>query len=262
MKIIAFLTDFGLKDGYVAQMKAVASTLTDARFIDITHDIAPQNIPEGAYILQTVTPYFPPGTIIVAVVDPGVGTKRKGLVITTKNHVLIGPDNGLLMPAAHTLGDFTVYEITNERLMNKPVSSTFHGRDIFAPVAAHITNGVPFVEIGPRTTDYVDYTIEPACIKEGCLSGKVVHIDRFGNVITNITSQQMAQYFEDQRMIRISIAGADKKMLFAPTYGCVSKGSPLATIGSTGFLELTVDHGNAAQELNLKQDDTFQIYLD
>ena len=262
MKIIAFLSDFGLKDGYVAQMKAVASTITDARFIDITHEIAPHNVREGAFILRSVAPYFPPGTVIVAVVDPGVGTIRKGLVITTKNHVLIGPDNGLLMPTAHSLDDFVVYEITNERLMNKPVSSTFHGRDIFAPVAAHITNGVPFAEIGPRINDFVDFTLETGYMKDGSLTGKVVYIDRFGNIITNISSQLMSQYFQYEKMIRISVAGHDEKVLFTSSYGFVSKGSLLATIGSTGFLELAVYQGSAARELNLKEDDVFQIYLD
>ena len=141
---ITFLSDFGMKNSYIAQMKAVASSITDARLIDITHNITPHNIKEGAFILKTTVPFFPAGTVHVAVVDPGVGTNRKGIVIVTRSQILVGPDNGLLVPAAQALGDFNVYEITNQKLMVLPVSNTFHGRDIFTPVAANIINGVPF----------------------------------------------------------------------------------------------------------------------
>ncbi len=115
MKRITFLTDFGTKDGYVAQMKGVASSITDARLLDITHEVAPQNIREGAFILWATAPFFPVGTVHVVVVDPGVGMERKGLIITTKKQILVGPDNGILLPTAHLLGDFIVYEITNPK---------------------------------------------------------------------------------------------------------------------------------------------------
>jgi len=138
MNIITFLTDFGINSNYVAQMKGVTLSLVDATLIDITHDVAPHDIREGAFILRSTAPYFPIGTIHVAVVDPGVGTDRRNILITTKSQILVGPDNGLLLPAARMLGDFIVYEITNKKYMLGSVSNTFHGRDVFAPVAAYI----------------------------------------------------------------------------------------------------------------------------
>ncbi len=148
MKIITFLTDFGTKDGYVAQMKGLLSSIVDSRFVDITHDITPHDVREGAFILQNSVAYFPVGTVHIAVVDPGVGTTRRGIIVATRSQVLIGPDNGLLMPAAHFLGDFIVYEISNDRYKLNSISNTFHGRDVFSPVAAHIINGVPFEAFG------------------------------------------------------------------------------------------------------------------
>ncbi len=156
MKIMTFLTDFGTRNTYVAQMKAVALSLSDATLIDITHDVAPHDVREGAFLLQTAAPDFPVGTVHVAVVDPGVGTSRKGIVITTKSQILVGPDNGLLLPTARALGSFTVYEITNPKYMVSPISPTFHARDIFTPVAAHIVEGVSFEDIGSQIDDVVD----------------------------------------------------------------------------------------------------------
>jgi S-adenosyl-L-methionine hydrolase (adenosine-forming) len=149
-KIITLLSDFGLKDGYVAQMKGVISSLCTAQILDITHDIQPYNILHGAFILSSIIHYFPKNTIHVAVVDPGVGTDRKGIIISTDKQIFIGPDNGLLIPAASRFKKLSVYEITNEKYMQRPVSNTFHGRDIFASVAAHVFNKVSFDEIGEK----------------------------------------------------------------------------------------------------------------
>jgi len=189
MQIISFMTDFGTKDNYVSQMKAVASEITDARLIDITHEITPHNIREGAYTLRGAAPYFPTGTVHVAVIDPGVGTERRGLLITTSKHILIGPDNGILMPTAHHLGNFIVYEIQNKKYMLDSISSTFHGRDIFTPIAAHITNGVVFEEIGPKIDDFVDLDFGNGEINKSTAKTQVIYIDRFGNIITNLQKE-------------------------------------------------------------------------
>ncbi len=261
MKCIAFLSDFGLKDGYVAQMKAAALNICDASFLDITHMVAPQNIYEAAFILRTTCPFLPRGTVVVAVVDPGVGTTRKGLVITTKNHILVGPDNGLLVPAAYQEGDFFVYEITNQKLFNRSVSSTFHGRDIFAPVAAHILNGVPFTDIGHRIADFVDLQFEDATFKDGSIVGKILYVDRFGNLITNISQQLIQEHIEYGKKLHIRTDAGILDVVYTPSYGFVPQGSFLMTIGSTGFLELAIHQGNAAATLNLKPNDAVHISL-
>ena len=259
MKIITFLTDFGTKDGYVAQMKGVALSITDARLIDITHDITPHNIREGAFTLRSVVPYYPTGTVHVAVVDPGVGTERKGILITTRKHILVGPDNGLLMPAAHFLGDFIVYGISNEKYVLNLVSSTFHGRDIFTPVAAHITNGVPFEKIGSRINDFVDLDFGQGVIENNTSTGRVVYIDRFGNVVTNITGSILSNGLVYNKKIMLFISENCIEIPFVRSYGFVKKRELLATIGSSNFIEISVNQGNAAKKLSIKEDDELKI---
>jgi hypothetical protein len=259
VKIITFLSDFGTKDGYVAQMKGVALSISDATLVDITHDITPHNVREGAFVLRTAAPRFPIGTVHVAVVDPGVGTERRGLLITTKEQVLIGPDNGLLMPAAHFLGDFIVYEISNENYMLTPVSSTFHGRDIFTPVAAHVTNDVPFEEIGTRIDDFIDLDFGESEVKDDAVAGKVIYIDRFGNIITNISSDTLSNVLTFDKKIMLSIGEKHLEIPFVRSYGYVKKREILATIGSSGFLEISVNQGNAAKKLSAKEDKTVEI---
>ena len=262
MKIITFLTDFGTKDGYVAQMKGVALSITDARLIDITHDIKPQCIREGAFVLRNVVPHYPTGTIHVAVVDPGVGTERRGILITTRKHILVGPDNGLLIPAAHFLGDFVVYEISNKEFMLNSISSTFHGRDVFTPIAAHITNGVPFEEIGNRTNDFVNLDFGRGDIKDNTVIGKVIYVDRFGNVITNINKDILPKDFEFNKKIRLSLGRNFKEMPFVKSYDFVKKGGILATYGSSNFLEIGINQGNAAKKLSIKENDKLKIIFD
>lgn len=259
MKRITFLSDFGIKEGYVAQMKGVVSSITDARIIDITHEVAPHNIREGAFILWTTAPFFPLGTIHVAVVDPGVGTERKGLIITTKKQILIGPDNGILLPAAHLLGDFVVYEITNPRYMIHPLSRTFHGRDIFAPVAAYIARGVPFGEIGTRTSHFVDLEFSLGVHQGDRISGKILYVDRFGNLMTNIPGEIVPADMEKKT---ISIVSGDRRwesVPFVSSYGYVGQGVLLCTLGSNRFLEISVNQGNAAQTLGLGVDGEIQL---
>jgi len=259
MKIITFLTDFGTNNGYVAQMKGAASSITNARLIDITHDITPHNIREGAFILQTVIPYYPVGTVHVAVIDPGVGTERKGIIITTRSHILVGPDNGLLMPSAHFLGDFTVYEITNERYMNNSISNTFHGRDIFAPIASHIIEGVQFEEIGNKIDDFTDLDFGQAEITNKTATGKVIYVDRFGNAITNIDGFKLLDYLDYGKKIMIFIENKSKLVPFVKSYGFVRKGQVLTTIGSSNFLEISVNQGNAAKKFSIKENDEIKI---
>lgn len=261
MKMITFLSDFGSKSNYVPQMKGVLHSMTDAKTVDITHDITPHNIREGAFILRTSVPFFPVGTVHVAVVDPGVGTARRGIVVTTRTQILVGPDNGLLIPTARYLGDFYVYEIVNPNLMLNSISNTFHGRDIFTPVAAHILNGVSFDQIGPIITDFVDLDFGKFEIKDKTVTGKVIYIDNFGNIITNIEGTSLNQVLNFDNKIMVFIGDKQVKLPFVITYDNVKKNEILATIGSSDLLEIAQNQGNAAKKLGIKADDDIKILL-
>jgi S-adenosylmethionine hydrolase len=261
MKIITFLSDFGLKSSYVSQMKGIALSMTDAKLVDISHEITHHNIYEGAFVLKTSIPYFPAGTVHIGVIDPGVGSSRKGIVVTTSTHIFVGPDNGLLIPAAKILGKFTVYEIKNQELMLNNVSNTFHGRDIFTPVAAHILNGVYFDEIGPIIKDYVDLNFEITEIKNKIVMGQIIYIDGFGNIITNIEKYKIRPLLEYDKELIIFTGRKKIKLPFVKTYSSVRKGEALATIGSNDYLEISVNQGNASKLLNVKAGDKVKIFL-
>jgi S-adenosylmethionine hydrolase len=261
MNRITFLTDFGTKGGYVAQMKGVVSSITDVQMIDISHEVSAQNVHEGAFLLWTTAPFFPVGTIHVAVVDPGVGTERKGLIITTKKQILIGPDNGLLLPTAHFLGDFVVYEITNPRYMIHPLSQTFHGRDIFAPVAAYIARGVPFGEIGTKTSHFIDLRFSVGEHQGDRIIGKVLYVDTFGNLITNIPQEILPGDSAQKKYTLVSGERRWEQIPLVPSYGYMGAGELLLTVGSNHFLEISCNQGNAAQMLGLQADAEFFLVL-
>jgi S-adenosylmethionine hydrolase len=262
MKLMTFLTDFGIKSNYVSQMKGVALSLTDTRIVDITHDIAPQDIREGAFVLMTAIKHFPRGTVHVAVVDPGVGTFRRGIVVTTPTQIIVGPDNGLLIPAARNLGDFTVYEITNPNLMLKTISNTFHGRDIFTPVAANILNGIMFDQIGPVITEFVDLDFGKFEIRDKTATGRIIYTDSFGNVITNIDGDSLKHVISSDKKIMLFIGDKRLKIPFVKSYNFVKKGEFLATVGSSNFLEISLNQGNAAKKLRVKPNDDIKILFD
>ena len=260
MTIITLLTDFGLKSGYVSQMKGVIASISpSSNIIDITHDVTPQNIREAAFILQSSISYFPIGSIHIAVVDPGVGTSRRGIVVITKKHVFVGPDNGILMPAAHMIGDFIVYSIENKEYMLDNISTTFHGRDIFAPIAAHISKGIPFESIGPRIHDYIDLQLWKAVFSENAVYSTVLHVDRFGNIITNIDKDRFQNIVKFGEEITVAIGGEEYKLRFVETYASAERDELLAVIGSSNFIEISMNHGNAAEKLNVKPDDHIEI---
>ncbi len=259
MGIITFLSDFGTKSSYPAQMKAVALKISNAKLVDITHNITPHNLIEGAFVLKNSTPFFPSGTVHVAVVDPGVGTKRKGIVITTKTQILVGPDNGLLIPAARNLGDFKVYEISNTDLLLDNISNTFHGRDIFTPIAAHIINGVFFEKIGPVIDNYVDLDFKKPKKVMDNIVGEVIYIDDFGNIITNIKYEDIKNIAQQKTKIQASISAKKLVIPFLKSYGHARKGEPLSTIGSSNHLEISINQGNAAERYSVKAGDEIKI---
>lgn len=261
-KIITFLTDFGLRSNYPAQMKATALSITDAQIIDITHNVTPHNITEGAFLLKNTIQYFPIGTVHVAVVDPGVGTKRKGIVIVTPKEVFVGPDNGLMIPAAETQKNYQVFEITNKKLMLENISNTFHGRDIFTPVAAHILNGLNFEDIGPKINDYKKIKIDDSTVNEKEIKGKILHIDSFGNIITNIKKQDLQKNLLFNDVLNIFINRKKHRIPFVQSYDFVKPKELLTTIGSNNYLEISINQGNAAKKLKAKPGENIKINLD
>ncbi|MEM2875983.1 MAG: SAM-dependent chlorinase/fluorinase [Candidatus Bathyarchaeia archaeon] len=240
--IITLLTDFGLKDSYVAEMKGtILSICPQANIVDITHEIEKFNIKMGAYILASSAPHFPKGTIHVAVVDPGVGTKRRPIILRGTHSIYVGPDNGLLALSAMREGIEGAYLIDNPRYMAERTSKTFHGRDVFSRVAAYMAMGVPIRDFGPKIDDFTKPSFSiPRC--EGrMLIGEVLYVDDFGNVITNFTLKDLEKLGISLGM-PLSICMPSKKfnLKFCSTYGDVPKGEGLVLIGSGGFLEVSV----------------------
>jgi S-adenosyl-L-methionine hydrolase (adenosine-forming) len=246
MPIITLLTDFGLQDQFVGAMKGVMLSVNpEITFIDISHLVPPQDIFTGAFILGQSCFCFPPNSIHLAVVDPGVGTPRKVLAVSVGGHIFVAPDNGIL---TYVLAgqDFSAFEITADHYYRKPVSSTFHGRDIFAPIAAWITRGIPLHQLGTPLMDPVRLKLpSPVRVKDSLIQGCIVAVDRFGNLITNLMSDDLPQAFK-------ILAGRREITCLHKTYGEGMPGEVFIVPGSAGYLELAVKDGSAASTLNLK----------
>ncbi|MFQ6074156.1 MAG: S-adenosyl-l-methionine hydroxide adenosyltransferase family protein [Candidatus Bathyarchaeia archaeon] len=261
MAIITLLSDFGLKDPYVAEMKAVIlSICPEARIVDISHEIEKFNIRMGAFVLASAAPYFPKGTIHVAVVDPGVGTKRRPILVVTKRAFYVGPDNGLLMLSGRREGISRVYHVTNKRFMLSRISRTFHGRDIFAPTAANLAKGRAPSECGPEINDYVVPKFAEPRLSRNVLLGEVLHIDDFGNVITNVSIKELEKMsIKEGDMLRVKLKEDVLTLKLCTAYGEVKAKQPLAIIGSHGFLEISVNLGNAAKRFRVETGETVQL---
>jgi S-adenosylmethionine hydrolase len=259
MKLITILSDFGSKSGYPAQMKGVILNQIECKIIDITHEITPYNIQEGAFVLKNTIPKFPRGTVHIAVVDPGVGSSRRGIFVVTKDHIIIGPDNGLLMPLAHIYNDYDVYEIKKDVNNFDYTSNTFHGRDIFAPIAVKIINGLKFDEIGNKISDFIDLDFGKGSIEKKYARGSVIYFDRFGNIITNIYGKSVIDFLELNKKIIIFIEDKKYEMKFVKSYDFVKKKQMMATIGSTNLFEIAINQGNASQRLKVKPNDKIKI---
>ena len=261
MSIISLLSDFGSKDPYVAEMKAVILSINpQASIIDITHEIRKFDIRMGAYSLASAAPYFPQGTVHVAVVDPGVGTKRRPIIVETSRSLYVGPDNGLLMLAAHKEHITNVYAIDNPAYMLPDVSKTFHGRDIFAPAAAHLTRGSKPSTFGPSISDYIVPEFAKPDERNGELRGKILHIDDFGNVISNISADDLKKAgFHKANSLIVRLGGKTLSVRFCSAYGEVPAGTPLALIGSSNFLEVAINMGSASTVFGAKVGETFHV---
>jgi len=259
--MITLTTDFGLKDPYAAEMKAVILGISpNAVIIDITHEVAKFNVRMGAYVLSSAAPYFPRGTIHVAVVDPGVGTQRRPILIQTKQGFFVGPDNGILVLAAENQGIKRIYAITNPKFMLSKVSSTFHGRDVFAPAAAHLTSGVNPAEFGPEIREVAKPEFAKVTRRKNLLVGEVLHVDNFGNIITNINEVEIARV-RVKDTVNVELPGRKLKLKFCRAYAEAKPQEPLALIGSQGYLEIAMNQGDAAAEFNTKAGDKVTVSL-
>ncbi len=260
-KIATLTTDFGLKDPYVAEMKAaILSICPTAVIVDITHEISKFNTRMGAYMLASAAPYFPKGSVHVAVVDPGVGTQRRPILIETKQGFFIGPDNGILVLAAEEQGILCIHELVNPKFMLPEVSNTFHGRDIFAPAAAHLLNGIKPEEFGPKIREATKPDFSKTTQKNGVLVGMVLHVDGFGNIITNISEKEVAQAHL-KGAVRVELPRYKVKLKLCKAYGEAEPKQPIALIGSHGFLEISVNQGSASTKFKVKPEDKIKLLL-
>lgn len=263
--IITLTTDFGLSDEYVGVMKGVILAHTpDARIVDLTHNIPPQDIRFAAYIIASAHNYFPANTLHVIVVDPGVGSNRRIVLLQAKSQLFLAPDNGVLSLLLSEKRFQAAFEVTCDHLFLSPVSDTFHGRDIFAPVAAHLAAGMPPEEVGsplacknltrlPLPKVHIDSTSKS-------LSGAVIGIDHFGNLITNIHQEDYRKLPAVLRDKKISVEIRDTTIPGIHTsYALVLPGELLAIFGSRGYLEIACNQGNAAQHLNAVLNDTVTL---
>jgi S-adenosylmethionine hydrolase len=263
ISIITLLTDFGLRDYFVASMKGVILNInSQARIVDLFHDVAPQQVEEAAYLLKSSYRYFPDGTVHVAVVDPGVGSARRPLLVTTSRYHFVAPDNGLLTYIFEEELNVEVRVIENKQYRLDSDGTTFDGRDLFAPAAAWLTKGQPPGSYGRLVRDPVKLPIPSPVVASKVLTGRIVHVDRFGNLISNITPlhlkevQGVARKSEADLMIRLG--GATIQGL-VKCYADGAPDKPHALINSNGQVEVFLKEGNAAEALKCSRGEKIEI---
>ncbi len=260
MGIITLTTDFGLADGYVGAMKGVILRIAPSTtVVDISHNISPQDIREAAYVIYAAYRYFPPRTVHVVVVDPGVGGKRRAIALSAGGFYFVSPDNGVLSYVLAKEKVEEIVELTNPRFHLPDVSKTFHGRDIFAPVAAHLALGAPLGALGEPLEEFITFPLpKPKTLQGGKILAHVIHVDRFGNLITDVESKEIRGK-SDEAVIEIAgrrIEGIKR------TFSEVEPGEPVAYIGSTGHLEIAIRDRNASSEFGTEAGEEFVIIMD
>ncbi len=251
---ITLTTDFGTQDGYVAQMKGVIIGINpDARILDVTHGIRPFSIMEAALVLKGLAPHFPEGAIHVAVVDPGVGGGRRGVALRADKRFFVGPDNGLFSLVIPDDQPWEMREITNPDYTLPNPHPTFHGRDIFAPVAAHLSEGKPFEDVGPLVHDPRRLPVPEVKRMAHGLEGEVIYLDRFGNLTTNIEASMLDRPVKSVVLGIVEIHGIS-------TFFCQGEeGKPLALVNSFGYLEIAVNRGDASEVLGIDKGRTVRV---
>jgi S-adenosyl-L-methionine hydrolase (adenosine-forming) len=240
--IITLTTDFGTRDPFVGIVKGVIlGVFPQAKIVDLTHQVPPQNIEAAAWVIKDAYQYFPRGTVHMVVVDPGVGSDRRALALKSEGHYFVGPDNGLFSPLLDRAE--VVISLSREELFRDQVSATFHARDVFAPVAAGLAKGLALEETGDKIEDPVRIELPRAVAEEGTIRGRVIEIDLFGNLITNIPAEMIPKG-------RVLVMVGDNEVMgIGYSYAALSNTAPGAIIGSHGRLEIALKNGNAADFL-------------
>ncbi len=251
---IALITDFGTKDYFVGAMKGVILAINDnVNIVDISHDVPPQDIQSAGFMLEACYRDFPSGTIFTAVVDPGVGSDRRAILVLTSQYKFVAPDNGLLSFVFESSENFNVFEISNEKLFRRPVSKTFHGRDIFAPCAAHLSLGAAPSEFGEEISDFSAFQRDkPGKLKDGKIRGTIIHRDRFGNLVTNLKPRDLPDHFQ-------LLINGSKVEKVNDHYAQGTDSEPFLIIGSAGYLEIAAFRGSASDLLNARVGDSVLI---
>jgi S-adenosyl-L-methionine hydrolase (adenosine-forming) len=251
-RVVTFTTDFGLSDPFVGIMHGVVLNIEPStRIVDICHAVGSYDVPDGAWTIAQSYRFFPPRTVHVVVVDPGVGGARRPIIVETENYIFVAPDNGVLSLVEAREAKFVVRHVTAERYFLQPVSQTFHGRDIFAPVAGWLSKGVAPAEFGPEISDYVRVAV-PAVerVTEDSLRGVVMKVDKFGNLITNIGESDAPELFA-QRAPAVSILVAGETVTrLCHSYAEAGEEEVFAILGSSGYLEIAAKQASAAQKLS------------
>ncbi len=252
--IITISTDFGTRDGFVGQMKGIMLGINpEASVVDVTHDIEPFSILEGALVIKGIAGHFPRGSIHVGVVDPGVGSERRGIVFRADGRLYVGPDNGLFSLLMRSSPPGEIREIENPAFMLPQPHPTFHGRDVFAPVAAHLSLGKPFHEVGAAVGEPVMLPVPTPTRTSAGIRGEIIHVDRFGNLVSNIEEAML------DRPVSAVAAGHVRMHGIGRYFGQVGEGEPLAHINSSGYLEIAVNRANAAVQLGIEKGQPVEI---
>ncbi len=263
MPPIALITDFGEEDFYVGAMRgAILSINPEANIVDITHYIPKHDVRTASFIIANAAETFPEGSIFIAVIDPGVGTKRRCISLRTENGLyFVGPDNGVFTLPAEEFGVDEIREVSNRELMRADVSSTFHGRDIMAPVGAHLSIGTGFSRVGPGIEDMKLLEIEGPRLSGGEIQGEILRIDDFGNLVTNVKEDLIKELGRPGTTFIIQIEGEELEVPFVKTFGEVPKGEELCYLGSANLLEIAKNQGNLAHDLNLEKEDELNMRI-
>lgn len=261
--ILTLTTDFGLKDEYVGLMKGVILDInSEARVVDLSHSVTPQNLIWPNYLIYYSFRYFPKGTIHVVVVDPGVGTEREIICVKAEGHIFLSPDNGVLTKVLNEVSIQGIRKVENEEYFLSQVSDTFHGRDIFAPVAAHLSTGRSYTSVGPEVTEEIEKIDLPQVqkVSKG-LKGEVIHIDRFGNIVTNIEKEMIEELNIASEDVKVQLTGREIKGI-KNSYQQVNKGGLLSIVGSRGLLEISANKENASRILEVRQGTPVEVILE
>ncbi len=251
--IITLTTDYGTSDHLVGVMKGVIlKILPEAQIVDISHNVLPCDILDAALTIGQAYRYFPPRTVHVVVVDPGVGSQRRPILVSAALQYFVGPDNGLFSIVYEKEEDSIVRHVTADHYFLAPVSNTFHGRDIFAPVAAWLAKTGQYASFGDEVTDHVRFSLPKPKTAENAIKGVILKVDNFGNLITNLTPDHVPHVFAGDGKFKITLAGKEISKL-AQHYTQGAPGEPFAILGSSGFLEIAMNRGNAARTLGAQR---------